>query len=596
MNWKTLVFLLLLVGGLVYLVQKQGEAEKQIQEPYRGHLLGDMRPNDVVEIRWDHVERDENIALEKREGVWYITDPKDYPAAPDRIKLVMDGLFANAIEIPEEELGHIKPRFDPPRAVVTVIEQKEGGARRQVQVSLGGLDPDEMQLEVKKGDRYLRILRNLDTALLGSVNDLREKKVFRITPGRIVEIHRSGFAEAPEGMRDLSFSARREGPYWQQYQPQRVRLDPTSMDLMTRVLASVRVQKFLSDNPEPDLEAYGLNLPEITLRLVDASGGEVELLVSNRQDYVAKLSDSHHIFELPDKVVGHLIDDWSYLRDHRLLHAFRRDIGHADLVSASGTVRLTQGSGQNAEWRVSHQAPGGTEFQGDWPGDQKRIQEFLGELEKSGIDKWLPPGEETVQEHFPAGELIRRLTIAFRYDLEGETSSARFGKPLKTEEGTPMAPYLRDEDQVAGLVPEDLLDWFEGGPQVWRSPLMWEIREGRLKGLVVSRQDPEGQAETREYLRKLQGTWRYVDANTSPKEMLAALDHLVFLRAESYLVEGENVPLLDPLQVTLEHTDGQTSTVTVGKAPDGQVRLQTGESQAVAAHQPLHGLLQDLFE
>ncbi len=595
MNWKTLLFLLLLVGGLFYLVRQQNEAEDQIEQAYMGPLLEDMRRQDVVEIRWDHVERDEYIAMEKHGGRWHLTDPKAYPIAPDRVKLVLDGLFTTAREVPKLDLEKIKPRFDPPRAVITIIEEKEGGVRREEKVQLGGLDPDGMALEVLYKGRYMLILRNVDTALLSSVSDLREKRLFQLTPGRIVEVHRSGFTGAMAGLRDLEFSARREGPHWQQYEPVRVLLDPAAMDLWTRVLASLRVKAFLSDIENPDLSRFGLATPEMRLRLVDAGGQSHELLITEKNGYKAKLADSHHIYLLPDAVIQQLTENWSYLRDTRLIHAFRNDIGHLDFQTAQGVVRLTQGPGQKAPWLVAEKPTGSEEFTAEFPADRERIEEFLGEMEKASVLRWAPPGKELTEQYFGAEAPMRRLTFTYRYNLEGETSSARFGAPIESDMGTPLAPYLRSEDAIIGMVSKDLLDWFDGGVGAWRSPLVWDLVESRTNRVrVVWDEAPDGPA-TREYIRKIQGTWRYQDVDSTPKELLAVMDNLVYLRAEQYLTPAQRTPLVDKITVEFHRLDGSKQTAIIGKTPEGEVRLETGTMQAVAKHQALHRKLLELF-
>ncbi|MEZ6021471.1 MAG: DUF4340 domain-containing protein [Planctomycetota bacterium] len=353
MSLKSLLFLILLVGVLLVAVRFQGDKEAQQPKNYNGPLLGDVQPDRVVEIRWDHIEDDQYVALEKVGDDWMLVDPLRYPAARDRVQLLFDGLFTQAGEVPTPDIAKIASQFDPPRAVVTVFEEIEGGTRRKTEVRLGQLHADGMSQYFLVGGRYLRALNNLDTVLHSTISDLRDHHIFRIHPLTLVGVERHGFVPAEVGLRDLEFLARREGPNWQMYRPSKVKLDPGAMGLWAQVLCSLRLDRFAWDAEDAPLADFGLTQPEVRLVLQTSEGEALELQLANPdgQSWYAKRADQPFIWVMPNDVMQELLGEWAELRDESLLRAFRTDIGSIEL-RGEHRVLLTQ-TGNDGPWTVS---------------------------------------------------------------------------------------------------------------------------------------------------------------------------------------------------------------------------------------------------
>ncbi len=593
MNFKVLLFLALLVGGLVYLTRHQQEVESNRVVAYNGPLLGDAAPERLVEIRWDHVVDNRQVALEKQNGVWMIVDPIDFPAAPHRVSLLTDGLFRPASEVPGPDKDAVASHFDPPRIAVTLIEQMEGGALREHKFKVGALDADGMQVEVEKDGLYLRTLRNLDTALSVSVNDLRKRRLFDLHPERITQIERSGFSDVSGSMLDLGFEARREGPTWKQYQPVAVQLDPSVMTVWSRQLCSIYATGFASDVEDPELTKFGLHMPNAQLKLTDAGGNSQELLFAQTAEggWVAMLKGRRHIFSLLPDQVALILDDWSILRDTRLLRAHRRDIDQFELSTPDGLVRLTQGPALDDDWTVARKGHQETEFAMEWLAEKSKIQEFLGLIEQSEIASWLPTETHDSQTVFASGVEFSRLAFKFRHMLEGESSLAVVGPIHVTDAGTRLRTYAREGDETVGLIPLAFHDWIGTPLQGWRSRLIWDLKEGRMAGLRLSQGDA-----TREYKRKIQGTWTYMDADTSPVELLPALDHLVFLRAEEHLPADRRDSLTNPVRVEVMETGGAQHLAEIGPGPDGLIQIQHRGLSSIARNQDLYKLLSGIVQ
>ncbi|MFT5198681.1 MAG: hypothetical protein ACI87O_001339 [Planctomycetota bacterium] len=588
MNFKVLVFLALLVGGLLYLNRHQQERESTIVEPYNGPLLGGAMANRISDIRWDHVEQNRQVALERRKGVWRITDPIDFPAAPHQIKSLVEGLFQTAREVPAPDTDAVASHFDPPRIAVTLVEEMEGGVKIKHKFRVGALDADGMQVEIEKDGRYFRVLRNLDTALAVSVHDLRKRRLFDLNPDRLLLIERSGFSDMSGSMLDLAFKAGREGPTWQQTLPMAVQLDPSVMSVWGKQLCSIYAEGFASDIENPDLAKFGLHMPNAMLKLTDASGNTQEILFAETGagTWVAKLADQRYIYSLRPIQVELILSDWSMLRDTRLMRAHREDIGSIQLAGQQGVIRLTQGPALDDDWTVANQPSGQTGFGPEWLAEKSTVQEFLGLVEQSEVTGWLPVADQGAESIFAPGVSFSRLEFNFRHMLKGESTAALIGPTHTSEAGTELRTYARVGDEPVGLVPLVFQDWLNKPLHGWRSRLLWNLKEGRLARLRLT----QG-AKVREYKRKIQGTWTYMDADTSPVELLPALDHLVFLRADQHFPGGELATLTDPVRVEFMEADGTQHSAEIGPDAEGEIRIQLNGMGSLAKYQELHSLL-----
>ncbi|MBL4770634.1 MAG: DUF4340 domain-containing protein [Planctomycetes bacterium] len=592
MNFKVLVFLALLVGGLVYLLDRQHEAESQVVVAYNGPLLEGVLAERIVEIRWDHVQDNRQVALERTLKGWMIVDPIEFPAAPHRVGLLLDALSRQAREVPEPDKEAVASHFDPPRIAVTLFEEMEGGARREHRFQIGALDADGMQVEVEKDGRYMRTLRNLNEAFTVNVNDLRKRRIFELNPDRLILIERSGFSDASGAMLDLQFKAGREGPTWQQYLPEAVQLDAAVMTVWTRQLCSMYADGFASDLDEPDLAKFGLHMPNARLKLSDASGKTQELLFAETSGgaWYAKLSDNKTVYSMRSEQLLLVLDDWTLLRDTRLVRAHRADISQIELTRPSGMLRLSQGLALDDDWTVATKPTGQSDYGVEWLAEMSTVQEFLGLVEQSEVTNWLPTATHESKTLFAKGVAFTRLKFIFRNMLKGETSTALVGPIHTTESGTKLRTYNRQGDEPVGLVPLAIHDWVTKPMHAWRSRLMWDLKESRLARLRLT----QG-ASVREYKRKIQGTWTYMDAETSPVELLPALDHLVFLRAEEHLEGEEFAPLQDPVKVEFLEVGGTQHQAEIGLTPDGQVQIQIDGHRSVARNQKLHALLSGIL-
>ena len=128
----------------------------------------------------------------------------------------------------------------------------------------------------------------------------------------------------------------------------------------------------------------------------------------------------------------------------------------------------------------------------------------------------------------------------------------------------------------------------EHGIDYWRSLALWSLKEVRLKKLKLTRGEVE-----REYVRQIQGTWRYSDVDAVASELFDVLDSLIFLKASDHLPQDESLalPLEDPVTVQFQTVDGDISIARIGLVHiegEQQTHVEVLGLRSLARDQGLH--------
>ncbi len=589
MNKSTVLVLALvalLLGGAVYL---QTEREKDYDPSLGEPLLGEGRIERVTEIRVDHIERGKNYHMSRLEDGWQLIDPINYPANEAMVKVFLEALAGAGEYVPAGDLPALEAHFERPRAVVFVTETMEGGAKVEHEIQVGELDVDGQRLEVRTRGKILRIWRNLDTAIMRSIADLRRKKLFRMRGQDVVTIQRLGAEYRPDGAIDLTTEAERRGPRWVLSRPVDMQLDPGVTGLWAIALTSIRAERYISDIDDPNLASYGLKDPAIRLRLGDRRGRdeEVHIGVAPGGGWCARVAGDKHIIELDLADLPQILQPIQELWDTNLLQAFRRDIAAVELARVDrADLRFVQDDSEN--WTVAQRPPGQRGFDLPVAADVAAVEGLLAVLEQNEIEQWLDGPGETPAELFPAGTKPRGVWVELRGLLEGERQGGQLGERRVTEAGTELDVFLREGDELAGLVTSELATWLERDLADWRSRQLWALKEIRLNRLRLAQGE-----KSREFGRQIQGTWRYVDVDAPATELFDVLDSLIFLKAESHLTASQaaEMPLQDPFTVEFTTVDGDASIARIGLAERNgasEVQVEVLGLRSVAKDQGLY--------
>jgi hypothetical protein len=244
------------------------------------------------------------------------------------------------------------------------IESNEPGTPDRLKVY--GLDPPAVSVEFKlqNGSQHTLKIGNKDftntyvygqidgkdVALLPSalrtqtdlsVNFLRDHNVLHFAQSNV-----SSFSlKNPTGQ----IEAKKEKAGWTFAKPDAGQLaDETDVTSLLNSVTEAQMTAVVSESAE-NLSKYGLAAPVISFTTTDENGKVVTLLVGKKEgsDYYAKDSSRPMIFKVTETLYKKLAENYSDLRDKKLVHLTQSDFNRAELHNENGTLVITSKSEQD---------------------------------------------------------------------------------------------------------------------------------------------------------------------------------------------------------------------------------------------------------
>lgn len=569
MQGKTILLLLLLVGGLGALVWMQQEEAAADPDGFIDYVVFDGIDYDRIHaIQIEHIERFWNVRLEcDSRGDWYLTEPIAYRAASGMVNSLLDQIRQlRGIEVVEIEqaagLG-----LDPPRAVITVSELPVDPASaasappaRSVTVEVGAVDLDGNTLYVRTGGRILRIPRTLHNAINGSDEDFRSRRLTEVSPfERAIEITRKGRYFV--GGDDLSFEALAERSRWFATQPARVSLDPATMHLFEQQVFGANITKFFDDNPG-ELSRYGLAEPLLELELRTARGNTVQLSFGHPAEgeeiWLAMRNDSPFIWRVSPRDVEFFATPFDQFYDYALVRANRSDIESITLVSDAGALRLIQ---TPAEWVLTEELDVAvTDLHRDQitSADAGKVGDLLAALEQTELVEFLELDAE-----FVPGSGRRSFEILTK---SGTVFGGEIGAEYSIPGGGRGFLFLRRDDAIVAVLPAELAEQLRVAPSELRSLIVHKLVEREQRTIRLRRDG----VELAYQLDQKANLWLTEGTTLEAKSFALLVDRLISMRVSRWLPVSEYPPSTDgAITLEIRSIDGKAHVVRLLRTPDG---------------------------
>ena len=470
--------------------------------------------------------------------------------------------------------------LERPRAILEL--QTEDGQVHELKMCSVAVDSQRV-LAIADG-RVVRTMRNIETVLETSVHDWRSRRVFDMRPRDVIGVRRDGIDPLPDGVTELGLTARRSLDGWFVERPRSFTADPGVTQTWAELLTRLAVDKFVSDDPEPELQRFGLQAPAFSLTLM-AQGGREEVIevgkpVVNGNAYFVRRRGSHHVWSLEGRSFAMLFHTPSDLADRRLLRLPRESIERVQLRGGAQDLRLTHDF-SSGDWTLAWRAPGAGDeaWTAELPADLARVDGLLASLsQESSVARYL--WDEPVEEAFPEGGPLRAIWI----ESGGTRHGGRVGPEYVGPAGTPARLFLREREDAVCVVPLEVAALLELTPEDLISLRLTQLSEPTLSRIEISRGDVR-----RAYKKTIQTTWLHADLETGAlPELLPVIEHLFFLQATAHVPRSESAPLEDVVTVRITDRSGDETQFDVGRTAAGEVRAAIGSRQSVLRHAPLH--------
>lgn len=235
------------------------------------------------------------IRAERRQGIWHLVEPLDYPAQGAQIDKLVNYL---ASLVPATYITPAETRsrpdsdevygFTAPQASLIVTQDNF-----RAHVLIGRKTPpgNQVYVQVVSGQGVYVVDAELLKLVPQSASDWRDRALFSLEDFAFDHVAVTNAAKDPTRSGGASFVLQHDDTngLWRMVWPFGARADNARINTALQALATLQVKQFVSDDPRVDLEPFGLAQPELELALTLGTNTVAQLQVGRSPTNDAKL-------------------------------------------------------------------------------------------------------------------------------------------------------------------------------------------------------------------------------------------------------------------------------------------------------------------
>jgi len=322
------------------------------------------------------------IRAERTNGVWQLTKPISYPASAVAVGSLLAALenlapakYISAAELARNPGFHEQCGLDAPPIQLNIYDQSN-----RSRLLIGNHTPpgDQVYVEVPVLPGDYVVDADFMRFLPRTVTDWRDTALADLRGQAFDRLCISNAARAMEFERGATDHV------WRMTKPIFARADNNRIADSLRMLQNVAVKDFVSDDPKADLETYGLQPPELELKLTRGTNSVMCLQFGR-----SPTNDAGLVYSLRCgansvvTVASNSITPWMGPRDDyrdRRLVTFSDPV---DQIEVFGDDHFTLRRQQDKSWRLTPQ---------NFPVDSGLANQFLEQLRKLSISRFAREG------------------------------------------------------------------------------------------------------------------------------------------------------------------------------------------------------------
>lgn len=520
-------------------------------------LLPDLQAAQVsaVQVRPSGAEE---IRVERTNNAWRMTAPVSYPAESERIEHLIASLerLAPATTLSEAELKE-RPNFEeefgfsPEQTSVFITG---GDYRAQLKVGAKTAPGDQVFLQVAGRARVFLADADLLKLIPTSADDWRDRALLDLRSLVFDRIAVSNGNSAFQVERDPAIHG------WRLISPNQARANSARIEESLQILQTARVNRFIPDEPKPDLEALGLQPPE--WQLAFAQNTQIVAVLqfgksptNEAKQVCARLADQRTIVTTPKDSVSVWRASASDFRDPHLLNL----PGPVTAVEVKGLDSFTVTRQTNDTWRVQPQG---------FTADADLVKEMLSSLTEMQVTQFV---KDVVIE--PDLALYGLATPSRKYVLKTMGASSVVSSNTTTAE---LHFGTNQDDRIFARRTDETSVYAVPRSEVERLPIAsWQLRERKIwdhSDTEVASITIRQNGKTRQILHKGERSWSLAPGSQGSIEDLIVdetVRDLCRLSARSWVTRGaahraEYGFEKDGPQITLDLKSGEKLTVELG--------------------------------
>jgi hypothetical protein len=344
---STLIVLLVAIlgGAAVYYFdwqRGQKEAANAVEDKSKPAFSVQSGDISALTISYPADAKSQTIQMEKRGDLWEITQPIETGADESSVEGIVEELATARVSQTEPGApDRLKAYGLEPPAVLLDFQLKNGTKHS---LKLGKKDFTGVSVYALADNA--KDVALLPESLLVSVDkplqELRDRAVLHIASDQVNSF------ELKNGAGEVAAAKGKDGD-WRFSKPAATGGDPDAITSLLTTVANAKTVTIASETAEK-LGSYGLASPAITFTATDAKGKTVTLLVGKKEgdEYFARDTSRPTVFRINQDLYKKLVENYSDLRDKRIVQFDPANISHVEVHNSNGAVELTRKN--ESEW------------------------------------------------------------------------------------------------------------------------------------------------------------------------------------------------------------------------------------------------------
>lgn len=523
MNPKTTTWLVVTALGLfafIY-VYERFLASAKPSDTVAGPLLPQLKASAVTGLQVRHGK--EFVHLERAGGAWRLRRPLVYPAQPAVVDGLLQALGRLARLAPVAATATPEFGFDEPQADIIV---QQDAHHTEIQLGSRTALGDQVYLRVVGEPGIYVVEGGLLERIPRTANGWRDPTLLRLDGLAFDRV------EVRAGARGFALQRDGSNSPWRLAKPMTARADAGKVELFLRKMRSCQVGQFVSDDPQTDLDRFGLQSPE--LELAFGQGTNDLLLVqfgkspTNDAGLVyARHSGHTNIVLITREIVEALrvpVNDW---RDRHLL-TFSPDV--VDLIEVRGEENFTVQRLSNTVWRMVEPQP--------FVMDPFLTLEWFARLNSLEVTVEKDVVTDLDLATYGLAKPTRQFVLKTTATVPGFGPTNRLFVQLDfgTNPADNIFAHRSDENSVYSVKREDYLLLPSASWQL-RDRRIWNFPATHVQSVTLRRNDL-----SRQLVRNAAREWTLAagaSATLDSRAIETALEHLGQLSAEVWVAHGE---------------------------------------------------------
>jgi len=368
MSFRTTLLWLAVAAGLLAFIVLYQQHARQAPPPVAAEAFPTIDPDavDLIQVRPGN---ELEIRVLRTNAEWRVVEPLSWPAQPVSIERFLSTLATlapaayikpaevRALKSPEEEYG-----FKTPRASIIL---RQADTRLHMLVGAMTAPGDQFFLQVVGREGVYIFNADALKIIPANVNEWRDTALVDLNknPVDYVSVTNAG----------KNFTLQRDAArVWRMIHPIKARADQARIHDALERTHSLRVERFVSDDPAADLESFGLRPAAMNLYLRLSTNTPVELLFGRSPTNEAdKVFATRGGWKTVVTVPKPFVEPWQ-----QPLESFRDPF----VLSSSDPVQSLSVAGKE-DFLLEWQAGGGWRIApSNWPGDADLVKEFIARL------------------------------------------------------------------------------------------------------------------------------------------------------------------------------------------------------------------------